>query len=71
MWAGNQSDDCPNDSKLMDHTGKPDAGNPLVRFDEGNGSRREQSHLYSTLLYFFSISYVPVEEELVSLYIQH
>ena len=36
----------------MNHTGKPDAGNPPVRFDEGDGHGESRGHLYSTSVRF-------------------
>ena len=37
----------------MNHTGKPDAGNPPVRFDEGDGHGEGRGHLYSTSILYF------------------
>jgi hypothetical protein len=34
------------DSELVNHFGKPDAGEPHVRFDEGDGAISELSLLY-------------------------
>ena len=36
------------DSRAMKSSGKLDAGNPLVRFDEGDGPRESGGHPYST-----------------------